>query len=184
MLFSSERSSRPSQFCSAAWSREYHATCASPAPPKPSLTSCHAHWICSVLGLLAKLRLMQYTYDLAWHAALRRAWHRSKARHEAKCADAADKMSVQCGPELGQSARPSGAALEHVQEVRLRSCAQVLLSAPRRWYPGEVMTICAATTSTSAQSASPAHYLSPGFPTAGRHHDDAPECGRPREHMR
>ena len=69
-----------------------------------------------MLGLLAKLTLMQHKYDLAWHAALRRAWHRSGARHERKCAAATEKRSVQCASELGQSVRPSAAASEHVQE--------------------------------------------------------------------
>ena len=72
-----------------------------------------------MLGLLAKLLLMLYMYDLACHAVLRRARRRSKARLEQKAAAAAEKLAGQCGPELGQSARPSAAASDHVQEDAL-----------------------------------------------------------------
>ena len=140
---SSETSCRRSPFCAAARARAEHAICAYPAPLNQRMTFVHAHWTCTMLSLLAKLRLIlhMYMYDLACHAVLRRAKWWSRARVERKSAAAAEKMAVQCGPEPGQSARPSAAASDHDMRMRLRPCPHLGCSGACRGEGGEVTTI-------------------------------------------
>ena len=56
-------------------------------------------------------------------------------------------MSVQCGPELGQSVRPSEAAVQHVQEDALAGLCTRRRSSVARAGDDELITIGMQTTS-------------------------------------